>query len=376
MKSLTIVLAGVLLILAFGIINKPVLADINSWERGGAILTFSNNALGSSASDQSLDRLAATGANFVSFVPSWVSNSRNDTNIFPDPNITPTDASLIHAIQKAHSLGMKVMILPHLDPRDGAWAGVIDPSDIDTWFVSYTGFILHYAQIAQANGVEQLGVGREFVLLTSSASNTPKWRKLLADVRGVFKGKITYQANWGSGFNEEFTKVTFWDDPNLDLVGISGFFPVAPQGTINPSINNMVAAWKPWIDKVATFFNQVGKPVIFCEVGYRSIGGAASAPFDFEMGGSYNPQEQRDAYEAFFRAWQDVGWFKGGFWWNWQTNPNAGGVGDLDFTPQNKPAEMVLSNWYHGINSPLPTLAGDIALIARASASSENLDTQ
>ena len=376
MKSLTIVLTGILLILALGSFDKPVRADINSWERGGAIFTFSSTALGTPTSDQSLDRLAATGANFVSFVPSWVSNTRNDTAIFPDPSITPTDAALIHAIQKAHSLGMKVMILPHLDPYDGAWAGAIDPSDINAWFVSYTNFILHYAQIAQANGVEQYGIGREFVLLTSSASNTPKWRKLLADVRAIFKGKITYQANWGSGFNEEFTKVTFWDDPNIDLVGISGFFPLSSPGTINPSINDMVAAWHPWIDKMAAFFNQVGKPIIFCEVGYRSIGGAASAPFDFDMGGSYNPQEQRDAYEAFFRAWQDVGWFKGGFLWNWQTNPNAGGEGDLDFTPQNKPAEMVMSNWYHGINSPLPTLAGDLALVARASASSENQDTQ
>src|SRR5260221_409550 len=114
MKSLTIIVGWVVLILALGSFGKPVLADINSWERGGAILSFSHDALGTTTSDDSLGRLAATGANFVSFVPSWVSNTRNDSNIFPDPNITPSDAALIHAIQKAHLLGMKVMILPHL----------------------------------------------------------------------------------------------------------------------------------------------------------------------------------------------------------------------------------------------------------------------
>jgi len=59
------------------------------------------------------------------------------------------------------------------------------------------------------------------------------------------------------------------------------------------------------------------------------------------MGGSYNPQEQRDAYEAFFRAWQDVGWFAGGFWWNWQTNPMQAATAIWISRRRTKPAEMV-----------------------------------
>lgn len=40
---------------------------------------------------------------------------------------TPTDADVIHAIDQAHRLRLKVMLKPHLDPIDdpGAWCGMI-----------------------------------------------------------------------------------------------------------------------------------------------------------------------------------------------------------------------------------------------------------
>ncbi|HZS46983.1 MAG TPA: glycoside hydrolase TIM-barrel-like domain-containing protein [Blastocatellia bacterium] len=376
MKRLTIISGWVFLILVLGSFDKPVFADINSWERGVAVVSFSRDNLGTATSDASLEQLAATGANYVSLVPGWVSNSRFDSNIFPDPNTTPSDAALVHAIQKAHQLGLRVMILPHLDPYDGSWAGAIQPNDVNAWFVSYTNFIMHYAQIAQANGVEQFGIGRELVILTTDPNNTTKWRALLANVRSVFSGKITYQANWGSGTNEEFTRIPFWDDPNIDLIGISGFFPLSQMGTVNPSVSDLVAGWQPWISKMANFYNTVGKPIVFGEVGYRSIGGAAAQPFAWDIGGSYDALEQQNCYEAFFEALQNEAWFAGGFWWNWQTNPDAGGQGDTDYTPQNKPAENVLNNWFHGGNIAPSPLTGDIALTARATASSENTVTQ
>jgi len=46
--------------------------------------------------------------------------------------------------------------------------------------------------------------------------------------------QITYQANWGGGFNEGLQS-DFWMTRTSILLVNRGFFPVAPQGTINPS---------------------------------------------------------------------------------------------------------------------------------------------
>jgi len=44
-----------------------------------------------------------------------------------------------------------------------------------------------------------------------------------------------------------------------------------------------------------------------------------------------------------------MGWF----WWNWETDPNAGGPADNWYPPQNKPAQDILNQYYSlGLNTP------------------------
>jgi hypothetical protein len=47
-------------------------------------------------------------------------------------------------------------------------------------------------------------------------------------------------------------------------------------------------------------------------------------------------------------------WWDGAFWWNWETNPYAGGPSDAGFTPQNKPAQTILQQYYGGTGPPPP----------------------
>jgi hypothetical protein len=42
----------------------------------------------------------------------------------------------------------------------------------------------------------------------------------------------------------------------------------------------------------------------------------------------------------------DKKWFEGLYWWSWRTNPSFGGVHNRGFTPQNKPAEALIKQWY------------------------------
>jgi hypothetical protein len=70
------------------------------------------------------------------------------------------------------------------------------------------------------------------------------------------------------------------------------------------------------------------------------------APYDFTSGGTVDLQEQADAYDALLSVMTQQSWFDGAFFWNWVSNPAAGGALDTDFTPQNKPAQAVLATYY------------------------------
>jgi hypothetical protein len=86
--------------------------------------------------------------------------------------------------------------------------------------------------------------------------------------------------------------------------------------------------------------------VVFTEVGYRSADGTNSAPWDFSSTWGPDLQEQADCYEALFSVLWNETWWAGAFLWNWETDPNAGGLSDTGYTPQRKPAEQVLRSHY------------------------------
>lgn len=78
--------------------------------------------------------------------------------------VTSSDVSVRAAIQKAHELGMSVMLKPHVDllenhlPCGKYWRGEIgqsfSASDWSEWMASYSVMLLHYAKIAEEENVE------------------------------------------------------------------------------------------------------------------------------------------------------------------------------------------------------------------------------
>jgi hypothetical protein len=90
-----------------------------------------------------------------------------------------------------------------------------------------------------------------------------------------------------------------------------------------------------------------GRPIVFTEVGYRSIAGAAAAPWDETIAGTVDLEEQRRCYEAFRRVWQpapaDV--LAGVYFWNYY---GFGGPTSRSYTPRGKPALLELRRWYRG----------------------------
>jgi hypothetical protein len=48
------------------------------------------------------------------------------------------------------------------------------------------------------------------------------------------------------------------------------------------------------------------------------------------------------------RVWSAIPWFKGIYWWYWDTDPTAGGAADRGQTPLNKPAADLITAWFGG----------------------------
>src|SRR4030095_14963958 len=96
---------------------------------------------------------------------------------------------------------------PHLWIRRGEWQGDLawrDEAAFRRWFDSLRAFTLRYARLAERDGYDPVVVGTERKSPTARAPAA--WRRLIADVRAVYRGPLTYAANW-----DEAERVAFWD---------------------------------------------------------------------------------------------------------------------------------------------------------------------
>ena len=287
--------------------------------------------------------IATTGSNWAGLLLTQYMASRTSATIAPTDQ-TPTDTDLVTAIAQLHNSGLKVMLKPHVDVSDGSWRGQIAPASVPVWFQNFTTFITHYAQLAQTNGVEMLCIGTEYVTMSGSA-NKVAWESVIAAVRAVYSGKIVYAAN-ATYAADEFTSVSFWD--SVDVIGLDAYFPLTNHA--DPTVSELVAAWSAnrngenIVQSVVNFAAaHPGKPVVFTEIGYRSVAGANISPWDYSTGSAVDNTEQQNCYEAMYRVWSQHPEVKGNFWWDWPVSPP--GPGDTDYNPRNKPAETTMQNW-------------------------------
>lgn len=341
MRYRSVILLLSLLVLTFPSIhiersNTAISQIIFSFQKGFSYAAWWNDTYLTDESDESLENLRSLGVEWVSIITTWYQEDESSTEITPDVDATPSDDSIVHAIDKIHSLGMKVMLKPHVDLHNGKWRGEIEfDSEVEwrEWFQSYKRFICHYAKLAEQNKVEQFCIGCELVKTTQRR----EWLDVIEAVRENFSGTITYAADWSN-----YKNVTFWD--MLDFVGIDAYFPLTDSN--NPDLDELIDAWKRWKTDIESFFNETGKEIVFTEIGYRSIDGCNRDPWNWWRKGQVDLKEQLNCYEAAFKTFFEEDWFGGFFWWMWYPNTSIGGAYDDSYTPYRKPAENVVKAYY------------------------------
>jgi hypothetical protein len=261
---------------------------------------------------------------------------------------TSRDSSFMNKTRDLKNCGFYIMIKPHIwmhNASSGKWRSDISPKTEEgwkKWSESYQRFIFHYARMSELLDVELFCVGTE--LHKTAIEHPDFWRQTIQEVRKIYSGKITYAANW----NEELHDVTFWDQ--LDYIGIQAYYPLTNKTT--PSVKELKKGWKKHLDSIEKLQKEFNKPVLFSEIGYKSTDDAAIEPWAWanSFNGLYKKvsyQTQANCYEAFFQTFWDKEWFAGVHFWEWQSGRHRDDdKKNINFTPQQKPAENIMTKWF------------------------------
>ncbi len=290
---------------------------------------------------ETFDELYDVGASVVSLNFNWFMNTIYDLTVYKgvadSDNQTPSDEILGQAIDDAHKAGLEVMLFPAiyvLNLSKGEWRGRIKPASWDTWFDSYGQLCVDVAKLGQKHHAEYFCIGIELI---STEKFTKHWRKIIKDIRAVYDGKLCYSSNWDA------RKINPWFH-DIDMLAMNAYYELSKNK--NATVDELVNSWRKIRNEIVPWKEAFNKPLIITEIGYRSADGAVTQPWNYFLAGGVDLEEQRRAYQAFFKAWFDDDVFNGVYFYHWF---GKGGPNDKSYTPRHKPAEKVLRYWYKKI---------------------------
>jgi hypothetical protein len=177
----------------------------------------------------SLKSIQQLGAGWIAVVPYAFCDPESGAVVYGNGKQWwgETPEGIATTIQMAHSLGLKVMLKPHLWVKGQGWAGDLDFDDEKEWVhweTQYSAYIATYAKIAAAQCIEMFCIGTE--VRKSTKKRSTFWVSMIEDIRKEYQGSLTYAANW-----DEFEEVDFWD--KLDFIGVDAYFPISSDSMGN-----------------------------------------------------------------------------------------------------------------------------------------------
>jgi hypothetical protein len=332
--------------------SNHAFAAVSDWQKGAIIYPRDAYDFQSDNFKQALQNLKATGANAVELIVRFHQTDFHSVQIGRGFD-TPTDDALGFAIDYAHSLGMSVLVRHQVVSDDGVSGAYFAPSDRNLWFANYGKALTNTAKVAEAHHAEIVSIGTEMSSLTTLANpdNTYQWRILIDKVHFFYHGKLTYIANSSplrpddpDQIKNEKRFIGFWND--LDYVALSPYYSL---NSPNNSIDNLKAAWDYWnINDLKLFVDQgnITKPILFADIGYRSISGSYYDPRNAFRQGSVDETTQANAYQALLSYWDNYAYVAGTYFYNWDTSPFVSNGNNTLYNPQNKLAQSVMRQWF------------------------------
>ena len=290
---------------------------------------------GSPAIAESLREIRARGAGWAAIHPyAWVATD-GGVRFRPAAEL----GFLTRAVEHAETAGLQLFWKPHLGYWGSfAWRGAIEFGDDETawrrFFDGYRAFIVDQARFAERAGVPLFAVGVETERTTHREA---EWRRIVREVRAVYRGRILYAANWDS-----LEKVPFWDA--VDLIGVHGYFPLADGD--EPDIEQIRRGWDGPLARLRALSAATGKPVLFAEIGYNRSTEAARTPWAHEVRDTPAARALRERLiSAAIDRLEAEPFVAGMFWWKWIPGDSRR---DPDFSMKNPEARAALARAWGG----------------------------
>ncbi len=326
------------IILMVGILVVSCQAEIPVRKINGISLVASRDSL----SPKQITPLIEINANAVALMPYAFMRGKDKPELIYDIDrqwFGERTEGIEHSISLLKKQNLRLMMKPHIWLRNGDFTGDLSFESETDWEIfesSYRDYILLYAKIAEKHHFEILCIGTE--LFNFVKERPVFWKELISDVKKIYKGKLVYAENW-----DKVEKVDIWQ--HLDLIGVDAYFPISESGS--PSEAEMSDGWQEHKSMLEGLSSKYNKHILFTEYGYRNIDYAVKEPWNSERNISEtNHNLQARALKVLYEEFWDQNWFAGGFLWKWHQHEDSGGLDNNRFTPQNKPAEKIVREYY------------------------------
>ena len=372
--------------------NTPVVAK-PGFVRGHAIMDAGGNIPAAAKSGylwKTYDAMEEDGAEWVAYDYYWAYANTSEPRIVDEASFALGYAADDHSIglmaAEAHRRGLKFFLMTELEwtvmpgefstgdndaymqYQEKKWTDgqktVYEmgerlertPSDPeanaywDRWFVQFGEFMQKSATIAEKHDTEMLAIGKQIDGAMVPA-NERRWRALIADVRKVYRGKIT-QVLYTNEWSDHAKEVPWADD--LDVITIYYYNRFSDKG--RPSVDELAASMEGFNRKqFDPLYAKYQKPLLFL-LPFQSRDHAARQEWFEPMATAPAVREdmmaQADLYEAFFIATLDEPWLDGVYTWGYWIEPGFDPRYSFEksSTVRNKPASLVVRKWFAQVN--------------------------
>jgi len=259
----------------------------------------------------SLEELKEIGFTGIQLGTYYFLQSATSTEVFSqyesDPGVgcytTPSDNALRRMLRLAHQAGMRSELRIELWMRadwkalhGGDYRGDIHPTNLAEWFENYTKVVIHYARLAEQEGVDILCIGVE---LASLERYTEFWHNLASEVRKVFSGDLTFaeatnlfmEESNSQGFQGSVGR--FW--PDYDQIEMNCWSPPISDSLdqrYSEMLSRFVGFWSPAFAFYERLYPSI--PLAFGEIGIWNFDGTS-------MG--YSEQRTKSDLQEFADMW-------------------------------------------------------------------------
>lgn len=253
----------------------------------GINAVYSNDSFDIEQEKKAIQYLSDKGFDQISFNIRYFQESDTSSKINLEPIPSFKDLSLL--IHEAHKRKLNVILRPLVDSKIKQSRHLFNPGNPDKWFLNYSLILENLETFSKKENVERLEIGVE---LDNILIKFPKkFNELAKNSRKIYDGKISYAIGI---YQEDSLLIKTASSLNIDFLGIDYYVPLQNQeDTLIGFENNY------YLSKI---LSHAKKPVVFSEVGYRSIGNAGKSPWDHERKSGKNFSEQKSLYSGFFIA--------------------------------------------------------------------------